>query len=253
MSAEPPGPESSQAPPGTGTPMLSGPPPPNALPEAGWGAGRVFGALGALIVLLVLEVTVISAFDPDLESLAAKLVLQAALAITLLAVALFAAEPGAWGAAATKLGLRRPLVGPVKPAILAYLVYAGCALLIGLLIEPEQEDVTRELGGDDGTLGTIVAGFLIVAVAPLTEEVFFRGLMFAGLRGRAPFAVAALVSGAIWGVFHFTGADSWGVVLQLTVFGVVLAWLYERTGSIWPPVAVHAFNNALAFTYLVSS
>jgi membrane protease YdiL (CAAX protease family) len=42
------------------------------------------------------------------------------------------------------------------------------------------------------------------------------------------------------------------VVLQLAVFGVILAWLYERTGSLWPTIAVHALNNALAFAILTS-
>ena len=41
-------------------------------------------------------------------------------------------------------------------------------------------------------------------------------------------------------------------MLQLAVLGIVLAWLYERTGSLWPPIALHVFNNALAFAVLVS-
>jgi membrane protease YdiL (CAAX protease family) len=42
------------------------------------------------------------------------------------------------------------------------------------------------------------------------------------------------------------------VVVQLTVFGLALAWLYERTGSLWPPMALHVLNNALAFAVLTS-
>jgi len=63
---------------------------------------------------------------------------------------------------------------------------------------------------------------------------------------------SALISASIWGLFHYTGPGSWGVVLQLAVFGAWLAWLYERTGSIWPTIAVHAFNNAIAFAILTS-
>jgi membrane protease YdiL (CAAX protease family) len=124
-------------------------------------------------------------------------------------------------------------------------------VVISLLLAPEQEDVTRELGSDEGTLGAIVAGILIIGAAPITEEIFFRGFLFGGIRQRAPFALAAVVSAGIWGLFHYTDPDSWGVVLQLTVFGIVLSWLYERTGSIWPTIAVHAFNNAIAFSILV--
>ncbi|MGH2951253.1 MAG: lysostaphin resistance A-like protein, partial [Solirubrobacterales bacterium] len=110
----------------------------------------------------------------------------------------------------------------------------------------------RDLGFGEGNFGSIAAGFLIIAVAPLSEEVFFRGFLFGGLRRGVPFALAAVLSAGIWGLFHFTGPESWGVVLQLTVFGIALAWLYDRTGSLWPPVAVHALNNALAFAVLTS-
>ena len=125
--------------------------------------------------------------------------------------------------------------------------------MIAALISPEQEDVTRELGVDEGALGAIAAGILIIVAAPLSEEIFFRGFMFAGIRKSAGFWVGAIVSSAVWGLFHYTGTDSWGVCLQLALFGLALCWLYERTGSIWPTIAVHGFNNALAFTLLTSS
>jgi membrane protease YdiL (CAAX protease family) len=98
----------------------------------------------------------------------------------------------------------------------------------------------------------IAAGLLIVVAAPLSEEIFFRGFLFAGIRRSGGFILGAVISSGIWGMFHYTGSDSWPVILQLSIFGIVLAWLYERTGSIWPPIAVHAFNNAVAFTVLTS-
>jgi uncharacterized protein len=225
-------------------------------PDTSWGPKRALGGLAALLALVLVEAVVVSAIDggdSDSLGLAASLTLQAALAATMVGVAFAVARPGEGWAAATELGLRRPLHPAIKASVLAYFAYIGCALVIAALIQPEQEDVTRELGADEGVLGTIVAGFLIVCVAPVTEEVFFRGFMFNGLRRGTSFAVAALVSAAIWGVFHYTGEGSWGVVLQLTVFGIVLAWLYERTGSVYPTIAVHGFNNALAFAILISS
>jgi membrane protease YdiL (CAAX protease family) len=224
-----------------------------------WGAGHAFAGLGIFVVLIFCEVAIVAAFDSDLESLGAKLGVQAMLALTMVAVALAvagarAAETGSLSRAARALGLRRPQPPYVGATIAAYLVYIGCAFVIATLLDPQQEDVTRELGADDGVLGTIVAGLLIVVAAPLAEEVFFRGFLFAGIRRSAGFVVAALVSSLIWGFFHFTGeSGSWGVVVQLSVFGVILAWLYERTGSIWPTIAVHALNNAIAFTYLIST
>jgi uncharacterized protein len=205
-----------------------------------------------MLVLLFVEVGVIAAvFDPDLDSLGSRLALQATLAATLVGVAFVAAGLGGRRAeAATALGLRRPSGKFIRHTVLAYLGYLGCAIVIAALIQPEQEDVTRELGVDEGTLGAIVAGVLIIGVAPFTEEVFFRGFMFTGMRRALPFVLAALIPSLIWGLFHYTGPESWGVVLQLSIFGLWLCWLYERTGSLWPPVVLHVANNAIAFAIL---
>jgi hypothetical protein len=205
-----------------------------------------------MLVLLFVEVGVIAAvFDPDLDSLASRLALQATLAATLVGVAFVAAGLGGRRAeASAALGLRRPTGKFIRHTVLAYLGYLGCAIVIAALVQPEQEDVTRELGVDEGTLGAIVAGVLIIGVAPFTEEVFFRGFMFTGMRRALPFVLAALIPSLIWGLFHYTGPESWGVVLQLSIFGLWLCWLYERTGSLWPPVALHVVNNAIAFAIL---
>lgn len=248
-SAPPPPVEPPPPPPGAepGAPEAT----PGSLPAVGWGPAQTLVGIAILLASLLVEVSVIAAFDPDLESLGAKLGLQAMLALTLLAVAFFAADPGELTAPG-QLGMRRSLIPPVKPAILTYLVYVGCAILIALLIHPEQDDVTEELGYGESDLANVATGVLIVGVAPLTEEIFFRGFMFAGLRRRLPFVAAAAVSAGLWGLFHFTGPGTWGVVAQLAVFGIALSWLYERTGSIWPPIAVHAVNNAIAFSILTS-
>ncbi|MGI9021217.1 MAG: CPBP family intramembrane glutamic endopeptidase [Solirubrobacterales bacterium] len=221
------------------------------LPASGWGPVQALTGLALLLAVTLVQVGVISAFDSDLESLGARLAVQAGLAISLVAVAFAMAPPGTI-ADPTTLGMRRPVVPALRPSFLAYLTYVGCAILIALAIQPEQEDVTDQLGYGENALADVIVGMLVIGVAPFTEEVFFRGFMFAGLRHRLPFIAAAGISAGIWGLFHYTGAGTLGVVLQLAAFGVILSWLYERTGSIWPPVAVHVLNNALAFAILTS-
>jgi membrane protease YdiL (CAAX protease family) len=218
-----------------------------------WGPGRVAAGIGALLLTTIFEVGVVSAFDPDLDSLAARLVTQALLAVTLVGIA-FAVAGGKSGgiASAQALGLRRPLRSPFGMAAAADIGYIVIALLYSTIVHPHQEDVTRDLGFGHGAFGTIVAGVLIVVAAPISEEVFFRGFIFGGLRHRMSFPVAAVLSGAIFGLFHFTGPGSFGVVPQLALLGFVLAWLYEETGSIYPTIGVHAVNNALAFAILTS-
>ncbi len=90
------------------------------------------------------------------------------------------------------------------------------------------------------TPGQVALLFLAVCVAPATcEEFLFRGYFQSTLsRGmRAPWSW--LLAGTFFALVH---QNYFGLV-PLVLVGVYLAWVYERTGSIWPGVAVHAFYN----------
>ncbi|HSI80296.1 MAG TPA: CPBP family intramembrane glutamic endopeptidase [Solirubrobacterales bacterium] len=225
------------------------------LPAPAWGPMRVLAGLLVMLLGVLIAGSLASLVDPDVETLGATLALQAIVAAVFLGIAFYAANPAPGPAAPSALGLRAPLRPAIKVAVAAYLVYIACALVINAALEPEQEDIARDLGLGEGVLGSIAAGFLIIVAASVTEEVFFRGFVFAGLRSRMPFVVAASISAVIWALLHFNPdnpAGSWGVVVQLTVLGIALAWVYERTGSIWPSIGIHAVNNALAFAILAS-
>jgi membrane protease YdiL (CAAX protease family) len=253
----------SQPPPPTtpplGVPVRAAPddvdtPQASRLPPAGWGPGRAFGGLAFLLVVVIGLAILVSAFDPDIKSLGAQVALQASLAATLILTALLFASRDLRGLAPRQwLGLRRPLRNPIWLALATYFGYVACAVVVSLLLSPHQEDITRDLGGDSGTFGTVIAGVLIVIVAPISEEIFFRGFLFRGLRNGMHAVLAAVLASAIWGLFHYTGPGTWGVVVQITIFGLWLSWLYTRTGSIYPTMAVHMVNNAIAFAILISS
>ncbi len=233
-----------------------GEPPAPAKAPAAWGPGRVGVGIAVLLVLSLIEVAVVSAFDPSLDSLGARLAAQALLAGTLIGVAFgVAADRGSPGAAATpgwRLGLRRPLRSPYAIAGAAYLAYIVFALVYSAFVHPHQRDITRDLGFGHGDLGTVAAGLLIVLAAPISEEIFFRGFIFGGFRQRLSFPVAALLAAAIFGLFHYTGSGSLTVVPQLAFLGFALCWVYEETGSIYPTIALHMLNNAFAFAVLTS-
>ena len=84
----------------------------------------------------------------------------------------------------------------------------------------------------------VMAGF----VAPLGEELVFRGLLFPWLRGRLGVAAAAVLSGLIFAILH--GAPI--LIPALTAIGTALALLYHRCGSLWPVILAHgAFNGIM--------
>jgi uncharacterized protein len=84
-------------------------------------------------------------------------------------------------------------------------------------------------------LGTVV-------VAPVVEEIFFRGFVFAGLRQRYDWKVAAVISAALFAVIHLQPL----AVLPIFFLGLIFAFLYQWSGSIWPAILMHVSTNTLA-------
>ena len=81
--------------------------------------------------------------------------------------------------------------------------------------------------------------FFLVVVAPITEELMFRGLFLHRLAEGHSRPHAILGSALCFGVFHILPWQAIGAVL----IGVYLGWLLTRTGSIFMPIAAHAFFN----------
>jgi membrane protease YdiL (CAAX protease family) len=135
-------------------------------------------------------------------------------------------------------------IGIVVAVYVGFTVFAGVWTTV-LGIDEEQTQL-EDLGADDSTLALVLVCVLVCVLAPLAEEVLFRGYLFTALRNWRGLWPAALVSGAVFGVIH-AGSTPVGLLVPLAVLGVGLALLYAWTGSLYPPIALHAVNNAIAF------
>lgn len=125
-------------------------------------------------------------------------------------------------------------------------LYFAFAILYSVIVgQPEQEEIVDQFG----PLGFQI--LLIVILAPFTEEIAFRGLLFGGLRRRLPMIPAALIGGVFFGLLHFS--TGWSAVPVLIFLGTLFAILYEKTGSLWPPIILHAINNGFAMVVLSAS
>jgi uncharacterized protein len=82
----------------------------------------------------------------------------------------------------------------------------------------------------------------VVIIAPLVEELFYRGFLFAGLREKHGWQKAALISAALFSLFHFQIT----LIVPRIILGYLFAYLYHRSNSIWPSIIIHAANNFLA-------
>lgn len=79
----------------------------------------------------------------------------------------------------------------------------------------------------------------VVIVAPLTEEIVFRGVIFSLLRSSLPVWPAALISGFLFGLMHMNAPQ----FIVAAPLGVICAFAYERTKMIGVPIAIHALSN----------
>jgi len=83
---------------------------------------------------------------------------------------------------------------------------------------------------------------VLCVVVPVAEEIFFRGFVYRGLRARWGVLTAALASAAFFGVVHLEVMH----FLPIFVLGVVVAYTFQRTGSLVPAIVIHALNNVVA-------
>ena len=90
------------------------------------------------------------------------------------------------------------------------------------------------------------AVFGAVIVAPLSEELLFRGIFLSGLLTHYTRVSAVVWTSVLFGAMHF---DLWRLV-PIVISGVVWAWWVIRTGSLLPALFGHALNNLIAVTIL---
>lgn len=110
-------------------------------------------------------------------------------------------------------------------------------------------DVTISAQIHDAPRSTIL---IVVFLAPFVEEVLFRGYVFGNLRDHSRTA-AYIISCLLFAFLHVwqfavvsRSLTYFLLMLQYLVPGLVLAWAYERSGTLWGSILLHAFVNALA-------
>jgi membrane protease YdiL (CAAX protease family) len=130
-------------------------------------------------------------------------------------------------------------------------VYLGFSLLSGIWITAlgidGEQSTLEQLGVDDSALNLLLGLVIVTVMAPVAEEVLFRGYMFTALRNWRGTWPAALITGAVFGAIHL-GSSPVGFLVPLAIFGVGLCLLYAWTRSLYPCIALHAVNNSIAFS-----
>ncbi len=151
------------------------------------------------------------------------------------------------------LGFRRFQAGVAFSWILLLsFVIFGANALYGYLIQTfhlplQTNDQVILMFSKNAPLTTYATLIVAVFVAPVCEEVFFRGFVFAGLLRGMPVGWAIILSALIFAVAH---GDP-GSFAVLLIIGLALAFLRWRTKSLWPGIILHTLNNGGAALAIV--
>ena len=221
------------------------------LPPWRWWMGLVGVAigLGIPIVLGVVAGIGVAVAGGDAGDLPSGLLIALTFAqdigfvVAALAVARMARRPTARDFGLVTTPLWRA-VGIVLGVYVAFYVVTG--IWASLLNLDEQSELPDRLGADDSAAALLAVMFLVCVMAPVAEEFLFRGLLFTSLRASTGLWPAAIITGVVFGAIH-AGSSPAGFLVPLAVFGVGLCLIYAWTRSLYPCVALHAVNNAIAF------
>lgn len=138
-----------------------------------------------------------------------------------------------------------------KVGILKILFWIGVTFLIGLAFNfvgpylgvDESPEFTKRVAASSQYPILLILG--VSLGAPFIEEFIFRGLLFRGWRdSKMSVWPTIILTSLIWTSLHV----QYGIIILTWLFllGVVIGYARQKTGSIWVPIAMHAFNNALA-------
>jgi hypothetical protein len=158
----------------------------------------------------------------------------------------------------SEFGFRR-----VRPAnavatfVIAAIIYYVVTDIYAVVFSLHGKDkLPSELSNTHNHAAIAMTAVFVCAVAPICEEFFFRGFLFGTLRKlRVTVAgrdlgvwIAAVITGILFGLVH-TGSASSQFLIPLGFLGFMLCMVRWRTGSLYPGMAMHSANNALALGY----
>jgi membrane protease YdiL (CAAX protease family) len=237
-------------------PVMDAPPPPPPpatggfprwplwLPVAGLAAGLTFGLLTLSILAGILSAAGVTSDSgsPGLTA-AGTVIIDVSVVVACLLFAGLVTRPRPW-----QLGLNgaslKFTAGIAAIGIFAYFLFS---LVYAAIVQPDEpQKVVDDLGADTNTLLLVSGALVVIVVAPVCEEIFFRGFLYRVLRLRMSFWLAAVIDGLLFGLVH-ASSTSLAALPILAFLGLVFCYVYERTGTLYATIAMHALNNTISY------
>ncbi len=163
------------------------------------------------------------------------------------------------------IGWRWPRLRDPGYALAGYLVYFLAYILLltaaKQIIPSLNLDQKQDLGFSSpvGGLNMALTFVSLVVLPPVVEETMFRGFVYTGLRGKLRPIGAALITSVVFASLHLEFGNGapllWVAAIDTFTLSLVLCYLREKTGGLWPGICLHALKNLVAFVtlYLIAA
>lgn len=158
------------------------------------------------------------------------------------------------------IGIVRPRWMDVPYATIGFVVYFVLYLIIAQLmsnfVPGFDVDQRQDIGFSTSLSGMeLIPVFLsLVILPPIVEEILARGVLYSGLRTRFKMLTAGLITSGIFALAHLPGGEGgtliWVAAVDTFILSMVLVFVREKRGSLWPSMFIHGIKNSLAFVVL---
>ena len=123
------------------------------------------------------------------------------------------------------------------------LQWSSAELMSHFNVEPNQQEAVRALEHVEGWVDRLALAGVAIVLAPIAEEILFRGVLYSFIRKLGFPALALWSTSLLFALIHWNAMT----FMPLLVLAVVLALLYEKTDNLLAPIAMHSLFNALNF------
>ena len=133
----------------------------------------------------------------------------------------------------------------VLPAVL-FLHFASQMFLKTIGVSEPAQQAVQMVSQATHPLELALQGISVIMLAPVAEELIFRGIIYNTTKQITSRTAAVILSAVLFAAVH----GQWALVLPLMGLSVALAWVYERSGTIIAPILLHASFNAVNFALI---
>ncbi|MCE7859403.1 MAG: CPBP family intramembrane metalloprotease [Chloroflexi bacterium CFX2] len=220
--------------------------PPSALKPAAWTANDSWLGLGILILLVAAYFLVVYRFEES-QNLGILVVATFEFILLIPIALIFFLRKVSW----IELGLRgfernALALGCGLLAAVYFIVIINNLVMMALGVVTQADVITEVLGEIDSPF---LLAFVTAIVAPITEELFFRGFLFKGLRQKYGWINALMFSSIIFALFH----GQLATLIPTFLLGALFAYMYQRTESVLPGMILHFVVNSMGICVLLAA